>query len=116
MVAAGVLVAYLLFGRRRVPVTPPPSSNPLIEIGRHDLYGDALNEAVFMRPGQLLTRGVVAVDDYAVDGAVVGGGQVTVGIGAELRRLQNGYVRSYALTLVLGVVLLGVLLVIGRLV
>ena len=116
VVAAGVLVAYLLFGRRRVPVTPPPSSNPLIEIGRHDLYGDALNEAVFMRPGQLLTRGVVAVDDYAVDGAVVGGGQVTVGIGAELRRLQNGYVRSYALTLVLGAVLLGVVLVIGRLV
>jgi hypothetical protein len=30
---------------------------------RNDLGQDAFNEAVFMRPGQALTRGLVAVDE-----------------------------------------------------
>lgn len=116
VVAAGVLVAYLIFGRRPVPVMPMFSGNPLIQIGRKDLYGDAFNEAVFMKPGQLLTRAVVAVDEHVVDGAVLGGAGLAFSAGKTARQLQNGYVRSYALMLVIGVVLLGVVLVVNRLV
>ena len=35
-----------------------------------DLYGDAFNEEVFMRPGAQLTHALVEVDDEGVDGSV----------------------------------------------
>ena len=69
-----------------------------------------------MKPGQLLTRAVVAVDEHVVDGAVLGGAGLAFSAGKTARQLQNGYVRSYALMLVIGVVLLGVVLVVNRLV
>ncbi len=115
VVAVGVVVAYLMFGRRPVPAAAPYTSNPFTIAGRHDLFGDAFNEAVFMRPGQALTRGVVSVDDGVVDGVVNGSAGMALGLGAGLRKLQNGYVRSYALTMIAGVVLLGLVVVIGRL-
>lgn len=42
----------------------------LTAAARADLYGDAFNEEVFMRPGAQLTNAVVAVDDAGVDGSV----------------------------------------------
>jgi NADH-quinone oxidoreductase subunit L len=46
-----------IFGpRREIPITQPASQSFLTVAGRNDLYGDAFNEAVFMRPGQQLTE------------------------------------------------------------
>ncbi len=39
------------------------------------------------------------------DGAVEGGALAVAGAGSRLRRLQNGFVRSYALTILGGVLL-----------
>ena len=94
----------------------PYTSNPFIIAGRHDLYGDAFNETVLMRPGQALTSAVTTLDEKVVDGAVRGSAEVALGFGSGLRRLQNGYVRSYGLTMVLGLLVIGLFLVIGRLV
>jgi NADH-quinone oxidoreductase subunit L len=116
VVIAGVAVAYLVFGRTAVPASVPYTRNVFTIAVRHDLYGDAFNEAVFMKPGQALTTAVVAVDEGVVDGAVRGSGTLTLGLGAGLRTLQNGYVRSYGLTMIVGVVIVGLALVIGRLV
>ncbi len=116
VVAAGVFLGWWLFGRGPIPATVPYTANPLIIAGRHDLFGDALNENVFMKPGQALTAAVMAVDDRVIDGAVDGSAQVALGFGSGLRRLQNGYVRSYGLTMVLGLLVIGLVLVIGRLV
>ncbi len=116
VVIAGVLVAYVVFGRTSIPESVPYTRNAFTIIGRHDLYGDAFNEAVFMRPGEALTRGIVALDSGVVDGAVRGSSALTLGLGGGLRRLQNGYVRSYGLTMVVGVIVVGLALVIGRLV
>ena len=63
-----------------------------------------------------MTRGVVALDTGVVDGAVRGGTALTLGLGGGLRKLQNGYVRSYGLTMIVGVIVVGLALVIGRLV
>ncbi|HSN11950.1 MAG TPA: NADH-quinone oxidoreductase subunit L [Propionibacteriaceae bacterium] len=115
-VIAGVLVAYAIFGRKSIPESVPYTRNVFTIAGRHDLYGDAFNEAVFMRPGEALTRGVVALDSGVVDGAVRGSSALTLGLGGGLRRLQNGYVRSYGLTMIIGVIVVGLALVIGRLV
>jgi NADH-quinone oxidoreductase subunit L len=116
VVIAGVGVAYLVFGRTSIPESVPYTRNVFTIIGRHDLYGDAFNEAVFMKPGEALTRGVVALDTSVVDGAVRGSGALTLGLGGGLRKLQNGYVRSYGLTMIVGVIVVGLALVIGRLV
>ena len=116
VVAVGIGVSWWLFGRGPIPAAVPYTSNPFIIAGRHDLYGDAFNETVLMRPGQALTSAVTTLDEKVVDGAVRGSAEVALGFGSGLRRLQNGYVRSYGLTMVLGLLVIGLFLVIGRLV
>ncbi|MBW9204609.1 NADH-quinone oxidoreductase subunit L [Mumia sp. zg.B17] len=96
VVAAGIALAYVLFGRRAIPDTAPQKVSVFTRAGRADLYGDAVNEALFMRPGQYLTRSLVYVDGSGIDGAVNGTAEL-VGDGARgLRRLQTGFVRTYA--------------------
>ena len=116
VVAGGVAISYVLFGpRRTIPDTQPATSSPFILAGRNDLYGDAFNEAVLMRPGQRLTSGLLRLDDSGIDGTVNGTGAVISGISARLRRAQNGFVRTYALTMMAGAAVVGVVIVLGRL-
>jgi NADH-quinone oxidoreductase subunit L len=116
IVAIGVLVGFLLFGpQREIPTEQPDSSSPFTLAGRNDLYGDAFNEAVFMRPGQRLTAGLVRIEDDGIDGTVNGTAAAIGGLSARLRRVQNGFVRTYALTMVAGAAVVGVVLVLGRL-
>ncbi len=112
-VAVGAAIGYLLYSRRDVPAVAPTRVSLATRAARRDLYGDAVNEAVFMRPGQYLTRSLVYVDNRGIDGAVNGTAALFGGASARLRRLQTGFVRSYALTMTGGAVLvvLAVLLV-----
>lgn len=115
VVAIGVAIAIWVFGRgARIPEVAPASRSPFTLAGRNDLYGDAINETVFMRPGEQLVAGV-AKTDSGVDGTGVGISQVLAGLGTRLRRWQTGFVRSYALTMVAGAFVVGVVLVLGRL-
>lgn len=112
MVIIGAVIAYLQY-RRDVPITQPQHVSVLTTAARKDLYGDAFNEAVFMRPGQWLTRSAVFFDNRVVDGIVNGVAAATGGISGRLRRLQTGYVRSYGLWMMVGaVVLLGFLILV----
>ena len=113
LVAVGVFLGWWFF-RENVPATAPVSRNPFTVAGRHDLYGDAFNEAVFMRPGQALVAGVDVLDVKVVDGSVMNSAGIVGGTSALLRRVQNGYVRSYALTMVFGTILVGVVLILGQ--
>ncbi len=102
-VAAGVGVAWMLFGRdRSIPDTAPQRVSFVVRAARADLYGDAFNEAVFMRPGQYLTRVLVFVDTRIIDGAVNALAALVGGTSGQVRRLQTGFVRSYALTMLGG--------------
>ncbi len=114
LVAVGIFLGWWFF-RDEVPATAPASRNPFTVAGRHDLYGDAFNEAVFMRPGQALVAGIDALDVKVVDGSVMNSAGIVGGTSALLRRVQNGYVRSYALTMVFGTILVGVVLILGQL-
>ena len=105
VVAVGVAVGVLLH-RGDIPDTQPETRNPLVLAARQDLYGDAFNEAVFMRPGQSLVAGLNAVDHSVVDGGARGGAGIVASMSTMLRRVQNGFVRTYALTVVAGVLLL----------
>ena len=116
LVAVGVAIAFVIFGPRKdIPSTAPESRSPFTLAARNDLYGDAFNEAVFMRPGQVLTDGLLRVEDDGIDGAVNGTGSVVSQIAGQLRKVQNGFVRSYALTMVLGAVVVGAVIALGRL-
>jgi NADH-quinone oxidoreductase subunit L len=105
VVALGVLVAWVFVGRRDVPQTAPVRVSPVTRAARADLYGDALNESAFMRPGQYLTRSLLYFDNKGVDGTVGGLAAFVGGSSGRLRRLQTGFVRSYALVMVGGAVL-----------
>ena len=105
LVVLGVVAAWLVYVRHQVPVVARPGP-ALVEAARHDMYQDALNEAVAMRPGQGLVAAVTATDRYVVDGAVEGLAAATAACGRLVGRTQSGYVRSYA-----GYMLVGTLLV-----
>jgi NADH-quinone oxidoreductase subunit L len=101
----GVLLAYLFVGRRPVPVVRPVQVSPVTRAARAGLYADAVNESLFMRPGQWLTRALVYVDNRGVDGAVNGLAATLGGSSARLGRTQTGFVRTYALGMLGGAVI-----------
>jgi NADH-quinone oxidoreductase subunit L len=102
--AVGVAIAIAMYARRPVPVTPPLGA-PLTVAARRDLYGDAFNEVVFMRPGQAAVASLAYADTQVLDRAVDGSAALFGGLSARMRRLQTGFVRSYALSILGGTVL-----------
>lgn len=102
VVLSGAYIGFRKYALQAVPVTAPAGSL-LTRAARADLYGDAINEAVFMRPGIRLTRALVTVDRVVVDGFVNGTAALVGTFGGTLRKVQNGFARSYALTMLAGV-------------
>ncbi|WP_030742070.1 NADH-quinone oxidoreductase subunit L [Streptomyces sp. NRRL F-5135] len=94
----GVAVAWLMYGRVPVPVTAPRGSL-LTRAARRDLLQDDFNHVVLVRGGEHLTRSLVYVDHTLVDGVVNGTAASFGGLSGRLRKLQNGYARSYAVTM-----------------
>ncbi|MFF4624974.1 NADH-quinone oxidoreductase subunit L [Nonomuraea jabiensis] len=115
LVAVGAAFAWMRYGRAEVPAVQPRGSF-LTTFARRDLYGDAINESLFMRPGQWLTRIAVFFDNRGVDGLVNGLAAGIGGTSGRLRRLQTGFARTYALSIFIGAALLtGALLLVGNL-
>lgn len=104
VVAVGIAIAYRMYATREVPAEVPVGS-ALTVAARSDLYGDALNEAVFMRPGQAVTAGMVSIDDRVIDGAATGLAALVARASNGLRGLQTGFARSYALGMLGGAAL-----------
>jgi NADH-quinone oxidoreductase subunit L len=73
-----------------------------------------VNDALLVEPGRHLTRSLVYGDRTAVDGTFTGLGRLTVGIGELVRKLQTGYARQYAATMLLGLVVLAVVVLAPR--
>jgi NADH-quinone oxidoreductase subunit L len=105
LVVAGAAIGWAMYGRREVPAVAPAGRFPTVA-ARKDLYGDALNESVLMRPGQWLTRLSVYFDNRGVDGVVNTLAATMGGTSGRMRRMQTGFVRSYALSMLVGAVLL----------
>ncbi|MCV7223035.1 NADH-quinone oxidoreductase subunit L [Mycolicibacterium elephantis] len=105
VVAVGIVIAYRMYGVRPVPEEAPAGSL-LTVAARSDLGGDAFNEEVFMVPGQALTRGLVKLDEGAIEGVAGGLASLVSRTSRGLRRLQTGFARSYALAMLAGAALL----------
>ncbi|MGX1271683.1 NADH-quinone oxidoreductase subunit L [Streptomyces phaeoluteigriseus] len=101
----GVGAAYAQYGRRPVPVVAPRGSL-LTRAARRDLLQDDFNHIVLVRGGEHLTRSLVYVDHTLVDGVVNGTAASVGGLSGRMRKLQNGYARSYAVSMFGGAAIL----------
>jgi len=104
LTALGAGLAIALFNKGTALVEEP--AGPLVTAARKNLYTDSFNEAVLEAPGRYLTRALVYLDNRGIDGLVNG---LAAGIGggsSRMRRAQTGFVRSYALSILGGAVLI----------
>jgi NADH-quinone oxidoreductase subunit L len=103
VVAVGVALAVRQYRDPIAGETPADSSvSWLTRAGRHELYGNAINDAVAVRPARHLVRALVYVDGAGLDALVTGFADRLGDLANVLRRQQNGLVRSYALSMVTG--------------
>jgi NADH-quinone oxidoreductase subunit L len=114
VVFGGVAAAWWMVARKPVPAEPPTKVTVATKAARRSLYGDAINEGLLMRPGSYLTRALVYFDNRGVDGVVNGLAAVVGGTSARLRRTQTGFVRSYALSMLIGAFAIAASLVLMR--
>ncbi|MFF7335645.1 NADH-quinone oxidoreductase subunit L [Streptomyces sp. NPDC090306] len=98
VLVVGVAIAWAQYGRRPVPAVAPRGSL-LTRAARRDLLQDDFNHVVLVRGGEHLTRSLVYVDHSLVDGVVNGTAASVGGLSGRLRRLQNGFARSYAVSM-----------------
>jgi NADH-quinone oxidoreductase subunit L len=105
VVAVGFLFALWRYLGKPIPETAPADVSVLTVAARRDLYGDAFNEEVFMRPGAQLTHALVEFDDQGVDGSVNALGNLVARTSEWLRGFQTGFARNYALSMLAGAAL-----------
>jgi NADH-quinone oxidoreductase subunit L len=109
----GGLLGWGLFRRGTAEVPQP--AGPIVTAARRNLYTDAFNEAVFEKPGTYLTRALVFFDNRGIDGLVNGLAAGVGGLSGRLRRAQTGFVRSYALSMLGGALLVALAFLLVRL-
>jgi len=113
VVALGILLGLRMYAVRAIPGETPADQDVSIftRAGRNELYGNAVNDALAVRPTRHLVRTLVYLDGAGLDGFVTGVADRLGDAANALRRQQNGFVRSYALSMVTGaLVVLAVLL------
>jgi NADH-quinone oxidoreductase subunit L len=105
VVAIGVAVAWFLVGRQPVPREAPTQVSVFTRAARAELYGDAFNDEVIVKPGYAGIRGLTRFDGSFVDGIVEGTASAFGAMSSRFRLAQNGFVRSYALAVLSGAAL-----------
>jgi NADH-quinone oxidoreductase subunit L len=110
IVAVGVALAWYLFQRQEVPREAPQDVSFATRAARAELYGNEINDTLVVHPGGQLVSGLVLFDRHGVDGVVEGTALGVGGTGSVVRLTQTGFVRSYALSVLAGAVLVVVAL------
>lgn len=113
-VLIGAFIAWRQYGAKPVPVTAA-RGNWLTRAARSDLYGDTVNEVLVVRPSFALARWLTWFDSAWIDNVVNGAAAFIGGASGRMRRTQTGFVRSYALSMLGGAVLIVAALVLVRL-
>jgi NADH-quinone oxidoreductase subunit L len=93
----GIAAASAVYLRRRVRAIEPA-------VLAHAWYYDETISRFVAGPGTQAFEAVAWFDRNVIDGAVNGVAHLVAGAGRRLRTVQSGYVRSYALGLAAGVV------------
>jgi NADH-quinone oxidoreductase subunit L len=111
LLAAGAGGAFLLWNRDPA-LDPARALGPVRTVFARAFFVDELYTAVIARPVQALARHVVIFDQRRVDGAVVGTGRATGGLGGLVRFVQNGNPQTYLTGLLAGVAVIAAAVVI----
>ncbi len=115
VVALGVVAGWYFFARAPIPQTAPATNNPFAIAGRNVLFGDQVNDFLVANPTKVVAKTVDAADASGIDKAFDGAGQAFGGLSTQLRRLQTGYTRNYALTMLIGVLIVGGVMILSQL-
>ena len=106
--AGGIALAYVLYVRQ------PSRATSLAQrfSGVHRFldkgwYFDALYGAVFVRGADAMARATRAFDRQALGRFVTGFGRGVAGLGERIKPLQSGGVQTYALFIILSVLVIG---------
>jgi NADH-quinone oxidoreductase subunit L len=110
IVAVGVALGWYLFQRQAVPREAPQDVSFATRAARAELYGNEINDALAVHPGGRLVSGLTLFDRHAIDGVVEGNALGVGGTGSVVRLAQTGFVRSYALSFLVGAVVVVVAL------
>jgi len=110
LVVSGLAVLAVLIGvsialakyRGELADSAPQGVSIWTRVARRDLLQDDANEFLFMRPGKKTTELLLAADEKVIDGAVRAVGAAALGSARGMRKIQTGYVRNYALLILLG--------------
>jgi NADH-quinone oxidoreductase subunit L len=101
---AGVSLAGWYWGRQRAV----PRVAALETVLQHKFYFDELYDAVFYRPTVALAQALARwIEGPIVFGSGIAAAVTAIDIGREVRRLQTGLIRTYALALGAGIIVVG---------
>lgn len=110
----GVYIGWLMYAKGTIRRDAVSSRVPgLVKLLENKYYVDEFYRIAFVRPLKRLGRLLELFDDYVVDGLVRTAGRSATAIGRLNTRLQSGQVQAYALTAVIGIVIL-ILAIAGR--
>ena len=114
VVVIGAIIGWVMYARKDVPIEAP-RGNALTRAARQDLYGDAVNDVLVVQPTYRTAEALTTFDTKAVDGFVGGVTSFVGDLAVRLRRGQTGFVRSYALSMVGGALIIVLALILVRL-
>jgi NADH-quinone oxidoreductase subunit L len=105
----GIAVAWWIYVARR---RPAPEPWPELE---HKFWFDELYDAVFYRPAVATSKLLYALVEWPlVGGSMAGIADAVRNLGSETRRLQTGFVRTYALAVAASLAVLAVVFIAVR--
>ncbi len=107
-----ILLAWLLYARRR-PVRSTTADplrrllGPIYIALEHKWWVDEFYQAILLKPFHILSDNLAyPFDQGTIDATVNGIANGARGLAGILRKVQNGYVRNYALAIITGLVLI----------
>ena len=105
---AGIAIAGFLYLKRTdIPDTLAAKYPGVYEFLLHKGYIDELYDGMIVQPIKALSENVLwRFDARVIDGAVNGMGQIVVATGSLVRQVQTGSVRTYAVSVLLGAVVI----------
>ncbi len=107
--AAGIVLAWLVYARRRVPIPRAIAARRVLE---HKFYADEAYDVAFYTPSAAIARGFARfVEGPLIAGSIAGLTRGFREAGLGTGRVQSGYLRSYALALLGGVAVLALVFI-----
>jgi NADH-quinone oxidoreductase subunit L len=115
LVAVGLITAWALYLRPVDIAAVRARMGWLYRAMLGKFYVDELYERTIATPGELMAEGMAVFDARGIDGFVNGLGRGTYELSQIGRRTQTGFVRSYALAVLFGTLLISALFLGGTL-